>query len=101
MELCQLNYYFGHKNAILSYHVCVITVRKRSLGQGNFFTPVCDSVHSGGVVSAPLHAGIHPPGPEADTPPPGYYRIRSTSGRYASYWNAFLYCNVFKNCIVD
>ena len=115
---CQLNYYFGHKNAILSYHVCVITVRKRSLGQGNFFTPVCDSVHGGGVVSAPLHAGIHPPprtrgrhppmtrgrhppGPEADTPPPGDYRIGSTSGRYASYWNAFLYCNVFKNCIVD
>ena len=57
---CQLNYYFGHKNAILSYHVCVITVRKRSLGQGNFFTPVCDSVHIGGL-SAPLHAGIHPP----------------------------------------
>ena len=29
----------------------------------------------------------------ADSPPPkkiGYYGIRSTSGRYASYWNAFL-----------
>ena len=31
----------------------------------------------------------------ADLPPPtrymGYYRIRSTNGRYASYWNAFLF----------
>ena len=36
----------------------------------------------------------HPPGadpPRADPPP----RIRSTSGRYASYWNAFLF---EKNC---
>ena len=56
-------------------------------------------------VSAPLHAGIHPPPladppdrhppPYADTPlgrhpSPRYYRIWSTSGRYASYWNAYL-----------
>ena len=27
----------------------VITARKRSLGQGNIFTPVCHSVHRGGV----------------------------------------------------
>ena len=25
----------------------------------------------------------------------GYDEIRSMSGRYASYWNAFLSCNVF------
>ena len=24
-------------------------------------------------------------------PPSGYYEIRSMSGRYASYWNAFLF----------
>ena len=35
-----------------------MTAHKRSLGQGNVFTPVCDSVHRGGE-SAPLHAGIH------------------------------------------
>ena len=43
----------------------------------------------------------HPPG--ADTPPPrsrpppgaADSSIRSTSGRYASYWNAFLYWNNF------
>ena len=50
-------------------------------------------------VSAPLHAGIHPPppplGPEADTPYADTPRavdagIRSISGRYVSHWNAFL-----------
>ena len=41
----------------------VITARKRSLGQGNVFTPVCCSVHSG-----------------------------HRSGRYASYRNAYLCC---------
>ena len=29
------------------------------LGQGNIFTPVCDSVNGGG--SASVHAGMHPP----------------------------------------
>ena len=72
---------------------------QRSCGEGNIFTPVCHYVHGG--VSASVHAGIppwsrHPP-PGADTPPPGPdprreadSRIRSMSGRYASYWNAFL-----------
>ena len=32
--------------------------------------------------------GTHP---FPDTWDLGYYRIRSTSGRYASYWNAFLF----------
>ena len=53
----------------------LITARKRSLGQGNVFTPVGDSVHGGGV-SAPFHVGIHLSGthplgrhtPLADTP---------------------------------
>ena len=27
----------------------IFTARKRSLGQGNIFTPVCHSVHRGGV----------------------------------------------------
>ena len=34
--------------------------------EGYVFTGVCLST---GGVSAPLHAGIHPPGPKADTPP--------------------------------
>ena len=69
--------------------------------------------------SASVHAGSRPPGsrhpppqeqtptplgtdpPEADTPPGADTHpreadssIRSTSGRYASYWNAFLSYNV-------
>ena len=44
-------------------------------GVGNVFTPVCHSVHRG---------SNQPP------PPIGYNGIRSTSGRYASSWNAFL-----------
>ena len=48
----------------------------------------------------------HPPGPDTpqsrhahtprpDTPPEADSGIRSTSGRYASYWNAFLLLTVF------
>ena len=43
----------------------IITARKRSLGQGNIFTPVCHSVHKGG--SASVHAGI-PPTPDQAPP---------------------------------
>ena len=41
MEVCNLN--------------CsvLVTARKRSLGQGNIFTPVCHSVHSGGMRGYP------------------------------------------------
>ena len=52
-----------------------------------------------GVVSASVHAGIpHPP--EQTTPgvdPPwrrACWEIRSTRGRYASYWNAILCCKI-------
>ena len=58
----------------------VITARKRSLGQGNIFAPVCHSVHRGGVpgqlppppgqVHSPQQ--VHPPGqvpPTGTTPP--------------------------------
>ena len=92
---------------------------QRSCGQGYVFTRVCDSVHRGGSASvhagipSPL-GGRHPPGKqtppreadtprevdtpreadtppwEADTPREAYSGIRSMSGRYASYWNAFL-----------
>ena len=60
------------------------------LRKGNVFTPFCQSFCSQGGVPASVYAGIHPPGrhPPADTPPPadGY-----CCGRYASYWNAFLF----------
>ena len=38
-------------NLPLLMHICIFTARKRSLGQGNIFTPVCHSVHGGGVCS--------------------------------------------------
>ena len=68
----------------------IFTTRKRSLRRLCFhrFLPV----HRG--VSAPLHAGIHTlPGqtPPRETPPWAVHaEIWSTSGRYASHWNAFL-----------
>ena len=36
------------KSDVMNCHH-IITARKRSLGQGNIFTPVCHSVHRGGV----------------------------------------------------
>ena len=40
------------------------------LGQGHIFRSVCQEFCSQGEGSAPLHAGIHPLGPEAGTPSP-------------------------------
>ena len=75
------------------------------LGQGNVFTGVCDSVHRGGVCLSACWDTPHPPGadphgsrhhppeqipPEQTPPREADSGIRSTSGRYASYWNAFL-----------
>ena len=57
------------------------------LGQGNVFTPVCHSVQRGSATHHP--PGRHPLGRHSPScaVPAG---IRSTSGRYASYWNAIL-----------
>ena len=60
--------------------------------EGYVFTGVCLS--TGGGVSAPLHAEIHPPGQtplEADTHCAVHAGIWSISGRYANHWNAFLF----------
>ena len=106
------------QSSTIHYHTC----RKRScpmrtlllpatkLRQGNVFTPVCHSVHGGGVADSPQS---RPPWeqtpPREQTPPvnrnpprnrhpPGSrpplcsacWEIRATSGRDASYWNAYL-----------
>ena len=88
----------------------VITARKRSLGQGNIFASVCHSVHRGGAPGQ-VHTRYTPqnqvpprtpPTPwdqvhsprNRYTPPPlssACWEIRTTSGRYAFYWNAFLF----------
>ena len=80
---------------ITSVYVCIrliITARKRSLRKLCFHKRLSfcprgwgGSAASGGLVCPPRGVGGW-----AD-PPFGYYGIRSTSGRYASYWNAFLF----------
>ena len=48
----------------------MFTARKRSLGQGNIFSSVCQEFCSQGEGSASVHAWIPPPPPpEADMPP--------------------------------
>ena len=89
------------------------------LRQGNVFTPVCHSVHRGGVCLWSRGVSTTPPGQTPPADPPGRHPLgrhpladtpslgrhpwadtpravragirRSTSGRYASYWNAFLF----------
>ena len=80
----------------------IFTARKRSLGQGNVFTPVCHSVNGRGVYPNMQWAGVYPRiqcgrgvcdqgVTRGYTPPPP---VRSTSGRYASYWNTFLFWKI-------
>ena len=61
--------YIFFENSYIVLRLHFITARKRSLGQGNIFTPVCHSVHGG---SASVHAWMPPPRtrhpPIADTP---------------------------------
>ena len=82
-----------------------ITARKRSLGQGNVFTPVYHSVHRGGWLPS-MHHRSHDRGEEGQPPRGSPFRgvciqggwadsphgiLWDTSGRYASYWNALLF----------
>ena len=109
----------GHKISV-PFTSRLFTARKRSLGQGNIFTPVCHSVHGGGMLSqhalqmVSQHAlqeggvpGLGGSGPGGVcsrgcvpglggsaarggawlNPPPDDH----CCGRYASYWNAFLW----------
>ena len=55
---------------------------------GNVFTGVCLSTGVGWL-------GTHLPPNTWDL---GYYGMRSTSGRYASYWNAFLFYSCLYRC---
>ena len=50
--------------------------------------------HPPDLADTPQTRQIHPRD-QADTPPEADSRIRSTSGRYASYWNAFLFREVY------
>ena len=68
----------------------LITARKRCLGQGNIFIGVCQKFCSqvGGVSAR--GGGVCFWGVSGGDPPDGY-----CCGRYASYWNAFLYMYEF------
>ena len=63
-----------HRHCVFVILECIITARKLSLGQGNVFTPVCDSFHGGCLthcmlIYTPLsrHSPRQTP-PMADTP---------------------------------
>ena len=65
----------GYRTHSLYLHF--VTARKRSLRQGNIFTPVCHSVHRGGAMQGGMQWGRYPLGrhtpllgkhPLADTP---------------------------------
>ena len=64
----------------------VFTARKRSLGKGNVFTRMCHSVHGRSLYGVTSCLSL--------VPCPFQGRSPSVkSGRYASYWNAFLFRN--------
>ena len=81
---------------------------QRSCGQGYVFTRVCDSVQRGSLPQCMLGYPTPEQAPPTEQAPPGSRHplreqapqppppgIRSMSGRYASYWNAFLLSNIF------
>ena len=95
---------------------CCLLLPAMKLRQGNVFTPVCQSFcshwamhpllhtlpchaylplsHTHPCHACPLPTAMHAPlpcTPPATHAPPGYYEMRSMSGRYASYWNALLF----------
>ena len=116
--LCACVNYQAQLNSLIIQTWKIFTVRNSSCGKVMFSqTCVKNSVHGeGGCLPKGMLGYTHPP--RADTPsrqtplgqtppsrwtpplsrPPGRHppalwdaRIRSTSGRYASYWNAFLF----------
>ena len=64
------------------------------LWEGNVFTPVCQSFYSqGGSLYDGTSCLTETPPRDRDPPPPCAVK----SGRYASYWNAFLFLLFFKS----
>ena len=57
---------FGQSNSyFFKKEVPIFTARKRSLGQGNIFTPVCHSVHRGRRCYPSMHCRWYPVYPSA------------------------------------
>ena len=102
------NHIFPHSPIFCITCEHVITARKQSLGQGNIFTPVRHSVHTGVCLSAcwdtthtpqtrhPLRTRHPPPG--ADPPGPGTLRILLVAGSLESANSSILDAhNLFKD----
>ena len=78
----------------------IVTACKQSLRRLCFYTCLSVILFKGGM-SASVHAGIHTPlgrhAPLGQTPPPGRPAPQcmlgdtGNKGRYASYWNAYLF----------
>ena len=70
---CLSRLYTSQQKEIFQNISRIFTARKRSLGQGNVFTPVCHSVHGGRGVVCLIACWHTPPSrqnpPWADTPP--------------------------------
>ena len=116
-DFCVFHLYWKTKTTGMkhSYNMChpFITARKRSLGQFNIFSSVCQEFCPWGGLSqcmlgydtpleqTPPRAGTprsrHPPGRRHPPLRSACWEIRSTSERYASYWNAILF--VFFNLL--
>ena len=83
----------GNSYEILTWLTKLLLPLANEVFEGYVFTPVRQSFCSGAGVCI-QGGGVCIRGVWQTRPPPiGYYRIRSTSGRYASYWNAFLFSN--------
>ena len=84
--------------SIISHGVLLLPPATK-LGQGYVFTHVCDSVH-GGCLSQCMLGYTHPPGADTFPASSACKEIQATSGRYASYWNAYLFGVFFaENCM--
>ena len=82
----------------------IFTARKRSLGQCNMFTPVCHSGPGGCLIpeGCLILGGVPGPGGGCLVPANGWWRPPPEGyccGRYASYWNAFLFLFYWNNLI--
>ena len=85
----------------------IFTARKRSLGQGNIFSSVCQEFCSeGGLPQCILGYPPRSRHPLQEQAPPlpsrrplhsACWETRLTSGRYASFWNAILLCSFLDN----
>ena len=77
---------------VMFLHLCVILFTEGVCIQGGLY-----------LVGVCIQGGLHRGDGQTPLPPPpiGCYGIQSTSGRYASYWNAFLSNYPFKVGVAD